>query len=166
MSNDMKYPEDYDIGWEKWVDAYDQELEGKTDMDELEELTPDELEELGIDPELFEQEKMSPMIKSIMTPYGLMPLTEQSLASRHFKFWVGHTNFKLGDGVNTSVEDFSEILGDVSGVESIDIMTPYRFRISIGKMFKDREVMDNIKKSLVTFVKSIEDEQQAESGSD
>ena len=27
MSDDMKYSKDYDIGWEKWIDAYDQSLE-------------------------------------------------------------------------------------------------------------------------------------------
>ena len=27
MSDDMKYSDDYDIGWEKWIDAYDQTLQ-------------------------------------------------------------------------------------------------------------------------------------------
>jgi len=50
MSDDMKYSDDYDIGWEKWVDAYDQTLEedDMLDLDDLddEELDPEDLEAL------------------------------------------------------------------------------------------------------------------------
>ena len=27
MNEDFEYPKDYDVYWEKWVDAYEQELE-------------------------------------------------------------------------------------------------------------------------------------------
>ena len=108
---------------------------------------------------------MQPMIRSIMTPFGILPLTEQSLASRHFKFWVGHTNFMLGDGYKTGTEEFEALIGSVLGVEAVDILTSYRFRIAIGKMFKDRDVMDNVKKRLVAFIKGNGNDKQ-ESGSD
>ena len=53
MSDDMKYSDDYDIGWEKWVDAYDQTLEEDDilDLDDLddEELDPEDLEALGLE---------------------------------------------------------------------------------------------------------------------
>ena len=166
MSDDMKYSDDYDIGWEKWVDAYDQTLEEDDILDsddfDDEELDPEDLEALGLN-EGFGQ--MQPMIRSIMTPFGILPLTEQSLASRHFKFWVGHTNFMLGDGNKTGTEEFEKLIGSVLGVETVDVLTSYRFRIAIGKMFKDRDVMDNIKKRLVAFVKGNENDEQ-ESGSD
>ena len=163
MSDDMKYSKDYDIGWEKWIDAYDQSLEDEMlDIDDLDdELDPEDLEDLGLDG----LGQMQPMIRSIMTPFGILPLTEQSLASRHFKFWVGHTNFMLGDGNKTGTEEFEKLIGSVLGVETVDVLTSYRFRIAIGKMFKDRDVMDNIKKRLVAFVKGNEDDEQ-ESGSD
>ena len=162
MSDDMKYSKDYDIGWEKWIDAYDQSLEDEMlDIDDLdEELDPEDLEDLGLDG----LGQMQPMIRSIMTPFGILPLTEQSLASRHFKFWVGHTNFMLGDGNKTGTEEFEKIIGSVLGVETVDILTSYRFRIGIGKMFQDREVMDNVKKRLVAFIKGNENDEQAESG--
>jgi len=157
MSEDIQYSKDYDVGWEKWVDAYDQELEDLRELNE-EEFDEEELEELGLD-EGFLGKQLSPIIKSIMTPFGILPLTEQSLASRHFKFWVGHTNFMLGDGLKTSPEDFEKIIGSVLGVESIDILTSYRFRIAIGKMFQDREVMTNVKDRLIGFIKSKQNEQ-------
>lgn len=165
MSEDIQYSKDYDVGWEKWIDAYDQELESMKDIEDNDddELTDEELSELGIeglDEGFFLGKQLTPIIKSIMTPYGILPLTEQSLASRHFKFWVGHTNFMLGDGQKTSPEDFEKIIGSVLGVESIDILTSYRFRIAIGKMFKDREVMSNVKDRLIGFVKSKQNEQE------
>ena len=165
MSDDMKYSDDYDIGWEKWIDAYDKTLtdiaEDMEDFDD-DELDPEDLEALGLDEGLGQ---MQPMIRSIMTPFGILPLTEQSLASRHFKFWVGHTNFMLGDGYKTGTEEFEALIGSVLGVEAVDILTSYRFRIAIGKMFKDRDVMDNVKKRLVAFIKGNGNDKQ-ESGSD
>jgi hypothetical protein len=154
MSDDVQYSKDYDVGWEKWVDAYDQELEDMREVSE-EEFDEEELEELGLDESFFLGKQVTPIIKSIMTPFGILPLTEQSLASRHFKFWVGHTNFMLGDGIETTTEDFEKIIGSVLGIESVDIMTSYRFRISVGKMFQDREIMNNVKERLIGFIKSI-----------
>ena len=50
MSDDMKYSDDYDIGWEKWIDAYDQTLQDMTeeDFDDDDELDPEDLEALGL----------------------------------------------------------------------------------------------------------------------
>jgi hypothetical protein len=61
----------------------------------------------------------------------------------------------LGDGIETTTEDFEKIIGSVLGIESVDIMTSYRFRISVGKMFQDREIMNNVKERLIGFIKSI-----------
>lgn len=167
MSNDMKYPDDYDIGWEKWIDAYDQQLEIEDELDDNDdEDDNDDKDDIINDENSIELNKLfggasyMPLIKSIMTPYGILPLTEQSLASKHFKFWVGHTNFMLGDGTKTSVQDFERLIGGTLGVESVDILTPLRFRISIGKMFKDREVMDKVKNILIAFVRKTYDNQE------
>lgn len=85
-------------------------------------------------------------IQTIFTPFGVMPLTEQSLASSYFKFWVGHTNFKI-------TTSFHKIISDIDGVETLDIFSPYRFRISVAKLFRDRDVMSNIRKSMVSYAK-------------
>ena len=92
-------------------------------------------------------------IRTIMTPFGIMPLTEHSLASTHFKFWVGHSNFKLTDKVY-------QVVGNTEGVETLDILTPYRFRIAIGKMFVDRDVMSTVRTNLLEYIKDANHEQK------
>ena len=129
----------YDIHWEVWVDAYENDT-----IENLQNIISEEdeqLAEFGIEPD----QKYSPPIKTIMTPFGILPLTEDCLASKSFKFWVGHSNFKL-------LENFYEIIESCEGVESVDIMTPYRFRIAIGKMFQDRNVMYNVKLRLTSWM--------------
>ena len=146
MSNSFEYPQDYEVYWEKWVDAYQNEID---EIDQaLEQLEDLQDLEYDIDPETMEKlEAMSnmPSIKTIMTPFGMMPLTEQSLASNHFKFWVGHTNFKL-------LNAHRKTIGSVAGIETMDILTPYRFRIAVAKLFVDREVMSKVRKSLLETV--------------
>ena len=143
MSNSFNYPQDYEVYWEKWVDVYQEEIDeidqALSEFEDLQDL------EYDIDPEMIEKlESMAnmPSIKTIMTPFGMMPLTEQSLASNHFKFWVGHTNFKL-------LKKHSKIIGSVEGIESVDILTPYRFRISVAKLFVDRDAMAKVRKVLL-----------------
>tara|TARA_R110002050_G_scaffold83168_4_gene177734 strand:- start:2853 stop:3293 length:441 start_codon:yes stop_codon:yes gene_type:complete len=146
MSNSFEYPQDYEVYWEKWVDAYQSEID---EIDQaLEQFEDLQGLEYDIDPETMEKlEAMSnmPSIKTIMTPFGMMPLTEQSLASSHFKFWVGHTNFKL-------LNAHRKTIGSVAGIETMDILTPYRFRIAVAKLFVDREVMSKVRKSLLETV--------------
>ena len=143
---DIPIPSGNDVYWEKWVDAYEEQVE-EVEIEEDEDETVYEEEMFG--------DKMHLMnhIKSIMTPFGIMPLTEQSLASQHFKFWVGHSNFKLTDKVYN-------IVGNTPGVETLDILTPYRFRIAIGKMFVDRDVMSTVRTNLLTYIKDADYEQK------
>jgi len=77
----------------------------------------------------------------MMTPIGLIPITEHTLAGKIFNFWTGHTSFRM----NKTVED---ILNNVPGVETLDTYTPYRFRIAVGKAFDSSEVKSWIMKSL------------------
>ena len=139
---DIPTPSGYDVYWEKWVDAYEEQAAI------LEQLAVEEEEE----EELYEEEEIVEKlpslnhIKTIMTPFGIMPLTEHSLASQHFKFWVGHSNFKLTDRVY-------QVVGNTKGVETLDILTPYRFRIAIGKMFVDRDVMSTVRTNLLEYIK-------------
>ena len=145
IMKDIPIPSGNEVYWEKWIDAYEEHTE---DI-EIEE------EEIGYEEEIF-AEKLPLMnhIKSIMTPFGIMPLTEQSLASQHFKFWVGHSNFKLTDNVYN-------IVGNTEGVETLDILTPYRFRIAIGKMFVDRDVMSTVRTNLLEYIKDTNHEQKS-----
>ena len=143
IMTEVPTPTGPDIYWEKWVDAYEEQLEAL------------EIEEEEVHEEEMFVEKLSPMphIPTIITPFGIMPLTEQSLASQHFKFWVGHSNFKLTDNVY-------HIVGDTPGVETLDILTPYRFRIAVGKMFVDRDVMSTVRTNLLKCIKDANHEQE------
>jgi len=133
-------PEGFDIYWEKWVDAYSTE--------EIEDLQPtaEEIEYNNNNPLndsfMDDMPLYSVPIKTIMTPFGVLPLTETSLASKHFKFWVGHANFRL-------FEDYIPVIEQCDGVESVDILTPYRFKIGIGLLFQDRQVMNNVRAALL-----------------
>lgn len=157
MSADIVYPTGYEVAWEKWIDPYDQEME-EDKMADLEDEMINDLDEMDLDDELFSEmphKLFSPPIKAMMTAFGFIPLTEQSLASRHFKFWVGHTNFELGDGIQTGYKEFEKVIGQVPGVETVNLMTQYRFRIAIGKLFKDSDVMDSVRNTLLNFVEKI-----------
>jgi hypothetical protein len=80
--------------------------------------------------------------KFMITPMGVMPVTENTESGKIFNFWTGHTNFDISTNVATIIER-------CDGVESLDIFTRYRFRISIGKVFKESEVMHNISKQIL-----------------
>ena len=94
MNENFEYPKDFDVYWEKWIDAYEQELEEEQQL--LEQLIEEDLSDLDIDYEdIPKQYDKVAHVRSVMTPFGIIPLTEQSLASNHFKLWVGHSNFKI-----------------------------------------------------------------------
>ena len=139
--NDIPKPSGYDVYWEKWIDAFDaEEAQFEEDVAEIEQaLTNEEL----VDHAQFIESVSH--IRSIMTPFGVLPLTEQTMASKSFKFWVGHSNFKL-------TETFYKIIGEHPGIETLDILTPYRFRIAVGKMFIDRDVMASVRDKMVRYV--------------
>jgi len=60
---------------------------------------------------------------------------------KDFNFYVGHCNFYI----NTETVNF---LCGVTGVESLDVLSPYRFRISVGKLFPAQPVLDTIEDQL------------------
>tara|TARA_R100000963_G_scaffold34929_1_gene30246 strand:- start:1798 stop:2247 length:450 start_codon:yes stop_codon:yes gene_type:complete len=146
---DVPTPTGHDVYWEKWVDAYEEQVVAIESEEEEEEMAYEEEEMLA------EKFALMSHIKSIMTPFGIMPLTEQSLASQYFKFWVGHSNFKLTDKVYN-------VVGNTPGVETLDILTPYRFRIAIGKMFVDRDVMSTVRNNLLEYIRDTKHEQKSQ----
>ena len=142
MAN-LPLPSGYDVYWEKWIDAFEQEdSQLEEEIQEMQELLANEE---GIDEDLEIVDHSVSHIRSIVTPFGILPLTEQTKASSHFKLWVGHSNFKL-------TEDFYKVIGQQPGIEALDILTPYRFRIAVGKMFVDRDVMKDVRDTMVSHV--------------
>ena len=147
MPENIPIPSGYDVYWEKWIDAYNPEIEEVQEVREVEEFSEEkEYKDLSFEEEFKNDFRSIKNIPTIFTPFGVLPLTEQSLASTHFKFWVGHTNFKI-------TPKFYQIISNVDGVESIDIFTPYRFRVGIAALFKDRTVMAQIKQKTIDYIK-------------
>tara|TARA_Y100001963_G_C6464423_1_gene301637 strand:+ start:98 stop:529 length:432 start_codon:yes stop_codon:yes gene_type:complete len=136
---------DKKIAWEKWRDPYlfEEELsELQETLSQLNEEEDDMYQEFADELEDISESLMpSKNMKILMTNFGVMPVTEGNSVSKSFKFWTGHTNFDISDSVSKEIQS-------VDGVEALDIYTRYRFRIAIGKLFKDRDVMFQIQTKL------------------
>jgi hypothetical protein len=127
------------IVWKRWIDP----LAPENDKDKgVLELDPEEGYTDSYDMmERDDKKASSPTGPVLISPLGVIPLNEHNLPSKVFNFWMGHTNFDIG-------EDEAKIINDAPGVETLDIFTRYRFRISVGKAFDEYEVMDTIGKIL------------------
>jgi hypothetical protein len=135
MQNDTFDPV---IIWEKWIDPFGADIEEAkwNDYD-------DEDKEISFQSEYIKQNS-NPPIKVIASPVGLIPYNEYSASGKIFNFWVAHTNFNLS-------KEIASILEDINGIEILDVFTRYRFRVGIGKCFKEQEVMKNIKEEVNKF---------------
>lgn len=133
------------IIWQKWVDPF-----GRDDPSESEEFGNFSEENLEEDEDSEEKESAQSFlanhtikygIKVIATPMGVIPVNDNTSSGKLFNFWMGHTNFDITKKVAETIEK-------TEGVESLDIYTRYRFRISVGKAFEDSIVMREINKSV------------------
>tara|TARA_R110002020_G_scaffold95727_6_gene229487 strand:- start:643 stop:1116 length:474 start_codon:yes stop_codon:yes gene_type:complete len=155
MTN-VQPPTGHDVYWEKWRDAFEVAEEKFSEL--LEEMQSQDDDMFATssygedqdDDELGADAQYMPHVRSVMTPYGLLPLTDDTLASKQFKFWTGHSNFRL-------TEEYFSVIGTVAGVETLDILTPYRFRIGIGKLFTDRSVMHAVRSGMLEHLKNEDD---------
>jgi len=136
----------YDIIFLKWRDPFG----GDTERHELSvPYSEDEDEE-----EVTHEEKktlMEDMLPKRPTPFlatsiGMIPLTEYTDPGKIFNFWVGHSNFNLTEKVCNAI-------ARVDGVETLNLLTRYRFRIGLGHMFtkdgKDGDALRAIRKAAI-----------------
>jgi hypothetical protein len=135
------------IIWEKWQDPI---LNNLTDMsdDVSNDNTDSEYNEnynTEEDDQIFDHPKSSYKYPIIITPMGILPYNEKTSCDKIFNFWVGHTNFSI-------TKEISDILEESIGVETLDIFTRYRFRIAIGKAFKDSKIMTNINNKIYEHI--------------
>jgi hypothetical protein len=137
------YNEDRLIIWQKWFDPF-----GDDDPSISDNMQNDHLDDDDMDHDM-EIDEENPLLKkpvrAIATPMGLIPYTENTASSKIFNFWVGHTNFTISNKI-------VEIIENVDGVETLDIFTRYRFRISVGKAFDAPTVMKQINDSVYEFL--------------
>ena len=132
------------IIWEKWKDHFgfdeeDEILSNSLNEPEYDDEENEESEEIDAKSQVKShiQKSMLGAVKVIGTPMGIIPLNENTSSSKIFNFWVGHSNFNISKKIAETIEK-------TSGVETLDVFTRYRFRIAVGKAFKDSEVMREI----------------------
>lgn len=139
------------IIWEKWKDPYgsDDTVEISNMISEMLKQNETEEEDEETEPQINNKELLSGLVKGkvpmMMTPVGLIPYTENTAASHIFNFWTGHSNFNI-------TKPISDIIETTDGVESLDVFTRYRFRVGIGKAFKDSDVMRIINKNVYEYL--------------
>lgn len=139
-------PQDtYKIIWEKWKDPFGTEPEDDISQTIYGENIDEDADENPESPNNPLAGAKEVRCKIIMTPFGAIPYTENTASSKIFNFWTGHSNFSISKPI-------AEIIEDTEGVETLDIFTRYRFRISIGKAFQDSSVMRSINNQVYAFL--------------
>ncbi len=126
------------IMWEKWQDPFGLD---EPDIDE-------EIYDEDHDDNMIEYKKTKKIRSQVIaTPFGIIPINENTASGEIFNFWTGHTNFAL-------TRKISNIIEDTSGVETLNTFTKYRFRIGIGKAFNDSEVMRSINNNVYKYLEN------------
>lgn len=118
------------LAFMRWVDSYN----NREPEDEF-----DEDEEWNFIKNLITK-KGSTNNNIYISNLGIIPLGNK-LASYQNKIWIAHTNFKL------TQEDKNKCLA-TEGIEGWKHLTPYRFMMLIGWMFKDEDVKKELKDKL------------------
>jgi hypothetical protein len=130
------------IIWEKWSDPFGSD----ENFSELSNRFEDD-SEYGEDSYVYQKIISQNKYPIIATPFGIIPITESTSSSKIFNFWTGHANFSI-------TKKISDIIEYTDGVETLSIFTRYRFRISIGKAFKDSDVMTNINNNIYYYLEN------------
>lgn len=143
------------IMWQKWLDPFGEDdiIESSFDKDVSDNFLDEDIEEDLEDSSLQkEKNKLESLInnknkhiKVIATPMGIVPVNENTCSGKIFNFWVGHTNFDITKNITAIIEL-------TQGVETLDVFTRYRFRISIGKAFDDSAVMRIVNKNVYNYL--------------
>lgn len=124
--------------FEKWVNPIDCDEKEVIDKEEYFESQEEEGELV----EEFDNESLLNSAPHILTQFGFIPVKMYNHPSRQFSYFIGHTNFYITHSVKKTIVD-------CPGVESFDVFSPYRFRISVAKAFDERSVLHQIEYSLV-----------------
>jgi hypothetical protein len=142
------------IIWQKWADPFGEDDPIDQLFESLDSDTQDEYSNFtDIDHENIDENpkekkdiiKNRKNIKVMATPMGIIPVTENTASGRIFNFWTGHTNFNITKKIVALIEE-------TNGVETLDIFTRYRFRISVGKAFDDSSVMRSINDNVYSYL--------------
>ena len=126
------------IVWVKWEEAENEEEWTKKGLSYAEQEASD-----------YEDEEGPAQMMAIPFPIMKPMMPTPVVIEKDFNFWMGHTNFPISERI-------LDILVNHPGVETIDIFTPYRFRISAGLLFSPGEVMSGIAQTLIGYLQANE----------
>jgi len=121
------------IIWEKYIDPFDD--------------NPDDIEipeGFGEDDVNFDDGYEQNNLPFKVMGYEHPNITNQVYISKQFNFWIGHTKLKISSIL-------SDRFDNVPGVESLEIYSPYRFRISVAKQYDSAEVMSEMSNIVHAF---------------
>jgi hypothetical protein len=80
------------------------------------------------------------------TPFGVVSVVDDAMASKSFDFWLLHTNFDLTEGM-------ASLISQVPGVETLEVYTRYRARVGFprSELFVSREVMHEVEQAILAL---------------
>lgn len=120
------------IVWEKWRDSENYEETVQNLNEESDDLVMDDESQVSINIHPYK----------VRTPIGEYSVLDNNLPSRMFDCWIGHANFAITE------EEFNILDLEIDGIEVLRIVSKYRFFIGVAKLFKFRDVADQINKAL------------------
>jgi hypothetical protein len=119
------------VAWEKWQPEKKKVLnDGWEDNDLYEE-------------EGYENEASTKHL--ILTPFEANGQGKPIYSEDDFNLWLGHSDFPL-------TVDLLFGVSDRPGVETVDGISKYRFRLGIGKLFSASQVMSEVAQYMVEQV--------------
>lgn len=80
----------------------------------------------------------------VFSPMGAIPL----LPPNSMNMWIGNCNFTIDDEVINKIKV-------IDGVETLEPLTRYRFRVGIAKQFNDKRILLKINKSVCGITYSL-----------
>ncbi len=101
-----------------------------------------EFEEDSGNLEMLKKQQVAPYDGILGTANGFILLSAANLASKQFNFWIADTTFLI-------TKDILDILNEGTvGIEELTILSPYRFRFAVGRLFDETEVKLSIIREL------------------
>lgn len=122
MTNRLIMPEQkFRIAWERFDDPL---LNKDNDED-------------GDESSTYEKQEKQKVFKALVTNFGPISVPELTPGAKALNLWTIHTNFNISNQI-------ADIINEADGIEALVILTRYRARIGIGKMFSDDRVRSNL----------------------
>lgn len=84
----------------------------------------------------------------VFSPMGAIPL----LPPDSMHMWIGNCNFSIDDEVINKIKV-------IDGVETLEPLTRYRFRVGIAKQFNDKKILLKINKAVCKTTYSLSSKQ-------